>query len=263
MHPKACWILCVPRTGSSVLCELLNNLGSFPIYHHENMKKNRGPLEVGQTFNEWSRLFENVYQFLENPPPYSKMIFHQYVETMVGIPKKTRYNVGWYPDKYEKDLMAGAAVKYNSKFARSVFPDLRFLKLNRDPISHAISLYFARTTKTYHIYDKRNLDKYMSTVVDVDLSKLLEAYHDALDYADSWNDFLCGDEIILNVEYHDLISDTRATMEKIMDFLGVKGDLDASMEKVYGNNPRIFRMTRPEASDLEKKLRSLLKIKLL
>src|SRR5688572_22853884 len=128
MYPKACWILCTPRTGSSVLCELLNNVGAFPVFRHKNMQTtHRGPLEAGQTFNEWPRLYDDLCQFLENPPPYSKMIFHQYVETMAGVAKRKRYDIGWYPEKHDKKLMAEISSKYDSRYARSIFPDLKFV----------------------------------------------------------------------------------------------------------------------------------------
>ena len=92
MFPSACWILCTPRTGSSILCELLNGLGVFPNFNHPGMKNNRGPLETGQAFNEWARLYSNLVEFCYQPPPYSKMIFHQYIEVMGSVTKSKKYN---------------------------------------------------------------------------------------------------------------------------------------------------------------------------
>src|SRR5574343_868527 len=99
---KACWILCTPRTGSSFLCELLNNLVVFPPFDHPGMKTVRGVLEVGQAFSEWTRLYSSLADFCNHPPPYSKMIFHQYIELFGSIPKQKQYNVGWYEDKHDK-----------------------------------------------------------------------------------------------------------------------------------------------------------------
>lgn len=263
MKPSACWILCTPRTGSTLLCELLNNLGSFPVFEHPGMKTHRGVLEVGQTFSEWPRLYANPAQFCDHPPPYSKMIFHQYVEVMAAMPKNKQYNVGWYPEKHDKDLMAKVSGRYNIAYARSIFPDIKFLHLRRDRVSHAVSLYFARTTKKYHIYDRTTLDNYINIDIECNESRLLEAYCDAADYDQSWRHFLSGQERVLQVNYAALLADMPGTLSEIVGFLGCGGDVAASIEKTHGEHKRIYRMTRPEAEYYEAKLRSLVRVKLL
>ena len=261
MHPKACWILCTPRTGSSLLCELLNNLGAFPHFDHPGLKHHRGPLEVGQAFNEWFRLYDSLPHFLDHPPPYAKVIFHQYAETFANIARGRRYGVGWYPEKHDKNLLGAIIAKYDSEFVRHVMPDMRFIRLRREPVSHAISIYFARTTKKYHIYSKGDLSNYMDSKIELNESKLIETYKDALDYDKAWDSFLKGDEELMDVDYDDLCNNTEVVLNKIVNYLGVKGDVNKSLSNVYGNNPRIYKMTRPEASEFESKLRSLTKVK--
>lgn len=263
MKPCACWILCTPRTGSSILCELLNNLGVYPNFDHPDMKMHRGPLEVGQAFNEWPRLYANPVQFCHHPAPYSKMIFHQYVEVMGSVPKNKQYNIGWYPEKHDKEMMAKVSKKYNSEFARSIFPDIKFIHLKRDVMSHAISLYFARMTKKYHIYDKNSYDNYINLSINYEKNRLLECYADALDYEKSWNYFLNGSECIYTLNYSDLIKDMQHSFSEIVDFLGCGGDVLGSINKAHGEDKRIYRMTRPEAAEYEAKLRKILSLKFL
>jgi hypothetical protein len=222
----------------------------------------RGPLEVGQTFNEWARLYDNVVNFTENPPPYSKMIFHQYIEVFMGLPKHKRYTVGWYPEKYEPEVEKHYSSMYDSVYARRLFPDLKFVLLRRDPISHAISLYFARTSKTYHIYDKDVLNSYLSRQIEIDDGRLMEAYLDAVLYQDSWRHFLSGDELLHEVDYETLVREPEATLTKLYQFLGIRPEsVVKSMEAVHGEEKKIHRMTRPEAEAVTERLKILLKVK--
>lgn len=263
MFPKACWILCTPRTGSSLLCELLNNLGVFPAFEHPDLKDFRGPLERGQAFSEWPRLFSGVVDFLSNVPPYSKMIFHQYVEMMAGLPKDKKYHIGWYPEKHDRDMLKDVSNRYDSRYVCSLLPDISFLKIKRDVFSHAVSLYFARTTKKYHIYDSATLNDYMSQKINIDHSRLLEVYADALQYANDWQYFFKGNERILEVDYDQLVSNPSVELGKIVDFLGIQADVAMSVSKTYGENKRIFRMTRPEAKYFIDKLRALVQATIL
>src|SRR4051812_26169172 len=77
------WILCNPRSGSSLLCDLLNNTHKFPPLQHDRLVDRRGPLERGLAFNEWLRLFLNpngVQDFKATPVPHTKCLHHQFVE---------------------------------------------------------------------------------------------------------------------------------------------------------------------------------------
>jgi LPS sulfotransferase NodH len=253
----ACWILCTPRTGSSILCELLNNLGVFQPFDHPNLVHHRGPLEVGQAFNEWPRLYFSPQDFLSHPCRYSKMIFHQYIESFASIPKQERYNVGWYPRTHDPDLTARISKQYDSRFADRLFPGIRFLHLHREPISHAVSLYFARSTKKYHIYSQEALDEYLRMQIQPDHNKLLEAYRDALAYDKCWRNFLSGGERLMHVDYNSLLFYPEDTLTKIVEFLGVDGDIKGSIDKCLGDKKRIYKMTRPESREYYELLQKL------
>lgn len=226
------------------------------------MRTRRGPLEVGQSFNEWARLYDNTTEFTENPPPYSKMIFHQYIEVFMCLPKAKRYTVGWYPEKYPADVEKSYSSRYNSVYARWLFPDMKFVLLRRAPLSHAISLYFARTSKTYHIYDEGVLNNYMANQIEIDDARLLEAYFDAVQYQDSWQHFLIGDEKLFEVDYDTLVESPEPTLTKLYEFLEIDVKCVAnSINGTLGADKKIFRMTRPEAAQVTERLRKLLAAK--
>lgn len=254
MSPCACWILCTPRTGSSFLCELLNNTKAFPAFDHPGLVKRRGPLEIDQSFNEWPRLFYGPADFASNPPPYCKMIFHQYVETFGNVSKSKRYNIGWYPFTHDARFMEEVSTRYNSDYVNKLFPDIKYIHLVRNAIDHAVSLYIARSTKKYHIYTQEDLSAYMNMDISVNQSRLLEAYKDALEYRNSWKWFLKGDEKIIEVEYEDLILDPSKVLKNIGSFLELDLDSNLSLTSTFGENKRIFRMTRPEADRIKEAL---------
>jgi LPS sulfotransferase NodH len=124
-------------------------------------------------------------------------------------------------------------------------------------------LYFARTTKKYHVYDEPTLSDYMDKTIVYDADRLREAYFDALDYNQSWSHFLAGDEKIIDVDYQDLMKNMSSVMSRVVEFIGCGGDVDLSIERTHGNQKRIYRMTRPEAKEYEDKLRSLVSVKFL
>lgn len=242
-----CWILCTPRTGSSFLSELLNHSGAFPPFGHPQAKDRVGPIQRGTAFGEWARLYDNPEQFSALPPPHSKMICHQYVEAVGAIPKPKKYNIGWYHDPHDPADVERLLSAFDSRWACGLLPGLSFVHLRREPVSHAVSLYFARETKKYHIYDRENLGRYLRRRVRLDPAKLMDAYRDAVSYQSSWTPFLKGGERILDVDYDGLVGDPGGVLRRVLDFLGVGGDADGAVAKLFGGGRKIYRMTRPEA----------------
>lgn len=263
MEPKSCWILCTPRTGSSLLCELLNNLDIFPPFNHPSLTDRRGPLEKGQAFNEWARLYFGPAYFSFYPSPYAKMIFHQYVEAMGSILKPKRYGVGWYHNVHDLEFLKSISLKFNSEYVRRIFPDIHFIHLLRDPLDHAVSLYVARNTKKYHIYSQFDLDRYMDMKIVVESRKLMMAYDDAISYSDSWKWFLKGDEKVLQIQYEEMLLDPGNIIERIGEFLNISFDVEKSLSKTYGSDKRIYRMTHPESLHLKDALSKIISSKML
>lgn len=259
---KPCWILCYPRTGSSLLCELLNNFKVFPTYNHPSLKfiSNTNLLRKEDSFNEWCRLFNNVEEFVNNTPPHSKMIFHQYVEVVGSIKKEKRYNVGWYNFKHNKNFINKTIKKYNSKWVKNIFPNICYIRLRRNTISHAISLYFARFTKKYHIYNQEDLKKYLKIKIDLNCKKLKQCYLDSCEEFNSWQSFLSENDNILDVYYENLLDNPYKELYRISNFLKIKCDIQKSIDLTMKENKRIYKMTRKESVEYEEKLKKIIKI---
>ena len=254
---QPCWILCTPRTGSSYLCELLNNTGLFPPYIHQGLKEVKGPIQKGLAFNEWLRLFNNGIAFMANPPPYCKAIYHQYLEVMGAIPESNRYRPGFYFDYYKLNSYNWITSKYNDQFLSSLLPNIKFILLRRKNLfAHAISLYVARQTKRYHIYDENALKDHLSSKVVMDESLLILCWQDANTYAKLWDQFLS--QPALELDYDGLIHKTERTLRQVSEFLGVQIDISQILERTNNTNKRIYKMTHPDAQFYEKELRKMI-----
>lgn len=258
MEPKACWILCTPRTGSTLLCELLNNLGSFPKFEHPKLDQCKGLLKkAGGSFNEWIRLYSNPIEFMACPPPYCKMIFHQYVEVMASVEKCDKYNVGWYPNKHSKEIEDKAMKIGGVDFVKLVFPDLRFIHLRRKPVTQAVSLFIARNTKKYHLYNQYEVSEYLKMRVGSDDEQLLAAYKDACENNRVWDKFL-EKENAIEVDYQELVDDTTSVMDRLASQLNLKGNIVKAINSTMNYSSKVKRMTRPEANELTERLEFLL-----
>lgn len=249
------WILCTPRTGSSYLCELLNNSGLFEEYNHPRLTDSKGPIQKCRAFNEWLRLFNNRAEFERYVPRHCKAIYHQYIEVMAAIPNDNRYRPGFYSDFYEIKKYDWVVKKHDQVYMKSLLPDIKFIRLYRsDKIAHAISIYIARQTKKYHIYDEASLSNYTQSKVHVDAALMVQCWKDACDYNTVWDDF--GE--FFNVSYEDLTQATEKVLSSISDFLGVKINQTDAIHKANFSNKRIFKMTHPTAKTLEKHLRKVI-----
>lgn len=238
---NSCWILCTPRTGSTYLCELLNNINVFPSFDHPEIRnKNKTKLmEYGQSFNEWCRLYNNFYEFLDHYPLYSKMIYHQYLEVINSVSNEEKQKLGWYA-RYKDNIFL---TKEHGDFVKNnILPDIKFIHLKRDILSQAVSIYFGRYTKKYHIYDDSELNQYLSQDVEVIEDKFLEAYKDAVFFDYCWDDFLTNQDV-LNIDYNDLLDNPFNIIEKILKFLDI--DIVFQLPKIE----RIKKMTRPDSAE--------------
>jgi LPS sulfotransferase NodH len=259
MHPNPCWILCSPRTGSSYLCELLNNTKMFPAYCHPDLKEIKGPIQKGLAFNEWLRLFNTKTQFLTMPPPYCKAIYHQYIEALGSIPTENRYRPGFYFNYYKIENYDHIIATHNDSFLASVLPNITFITLKRkNLIAHAISLYFSRMTKKYHIYDEKSLAIYFDTKITLDSSLLLTCWKDANIYTKLWDKFISTQNSI-NITYESLIENPTDTLGKLGEFLKLPFEIETTIKRTETENKRIYKMTHPDA----KRFESLLKKELI
>lgn len=243
------WILCNPRSGSTLLCDLLNATNKFPLFEHERLVNKRGPLERGLAFNEWLRLYFKPYgipDFEAHPVPYTKCIYHQFNE-----------------------IFGNRTASYVEKFV----PGVKFVWLHRqDCYDQAASLYFAKklfptfkgnrgNSSSYHIYDKLDLEQYLTTKIEFDANLAEACYAEVKSYEHNWSPFL-GDRPCLQVSYEQLVDCPVRVLRGVMDYCGAAiSDLEL-IEATAKNNdsPRVFTMTRPEKAWFINKLKSRLQL---
>jgi len=222
---KPCWILCNPRSGSSILCDLLNFTNKFPICDHPNVREKRGPLEQGTAFNEWLRLYETANDFEKHPVPFLKLLHHQYVE-----------------------IFGNKGAAYFEKF----LPGLKLIVLHRrNKTEQIISQYFAETTNTYHIYDKEALKSYLQKKIEYNSQRLKNCINKIKSYNAIWEEFI-GDRDILNVYYEDMLKSPKTTLRQVLSFCEINysdDDLDRAVDEAITSKPRILKMTRLEQTE--------------
>lgn len=140
-----CWILCTPRTGSSYLCEILNNLKYFPTYDsiYPDLFNNHsiGPLKSDRSFGEWLRLY-TLELFQKYPPIYTKAINHQ----------------------FNRILTLDLTVE--------ILPNIKFIILKRrNVINHTSSYYMAKKLNQYHVYNSKMLNQYQKSKTNINTSE--------------------------------------------------------------------------------------------
>jgi len=227
----------------------------FPAYDHPGLKNVKGPIQRGLAFNEWFRLFKNRTELASNLPYYCKVIYHQYLEVMGGIPESSRYRPGFYFDYYSLEQYHWITKSFNDKFINSLLPNIKFILLRRRNLfAHAVSLYLARQTKQYHIYDEQTLKAYRENKVQLDKTLLLACWQDANEYYGLWDNFLSQPALL--VDYEDLAD--RKVLVDVADYLGISVNLDQVLERANQSNKRIYKMGHPLAPEYEKELRMML-----
>jgi LPS sulfotransferase NodH len=238
------WILCNPRSGSSYLCDLLNNTGLFPSLEHPRLVNRRGPLERGLSFNEWLRLFFSPYSFRDfeiTPIFYTKCIYHQYIEV--------------FGDR-------------NFDYIERYVPGVQFLWLHRNNIYEQVaSLYFAKTmfdvcknklngSSSYHIYSEEDLFNYMNIKVEFNKKCALETYDEVVSYKDNWSKFL-GNRQYQKIIYEDLVREPKIVIKSILGYNKIDYE-EQNIDRITNPKLRIHKMTRPESSYFIIKLKDLL-----
>lgn len=190
---KSIWILCNPRSGSSFLCECLNNTNVFPKYVNPKLSilGNSRVTEDDMAFGEWLRLFDDISEFESFPPTCLKSIHHQYHNLFGSL---------------------------GPEYIKSVIRDVNFLVLKRlDLVSHIISLYAATYTNKWHIWDKMGVCNYNNKLFgDIDYSILDKCIMEVILYQDNWSEFLSNTDYC-SICYEDLCDDYIGTMSMISE----------------------------------------------
>lgn len=247
---QPCWILCTPRTGSSYLCELLNNSGCFPNFKHPKLKPHKGPIQQDRAFNEWLRIYRNEKEFEKDPPATCKAIYHQFIEVLTGsIQRRGPGEEGYLVKTPPRPKNC------NPSYLENLIPNIKFIHLTRGVIEQSVSVYIARKTKKYHIYDKEQLKNYFKQKIEINTRTLLDVYYEVTEWNKIWADFKG-----LNVCYEDLMTQPDRSLNLILEYLQIKPIKPAGVVVSETNDQeRILKMTRPENNNLSKILLSLLK----
>ncbi len=227
-----CWILCHPRTGSSLLCDLLNATGKFPPYTHPFLQPDRRFLKSGQSFNEWLRLFvEKPADFWFNPPPHLKCLHEFFHPVLAGVPRTA---------------------------IEAAIPGLKFVLLERtDRIAQATSSYIATTMKQWHLVNEAEDDKYRSSPCPFDLTRALEAHDKVIKFYD-WREFL-SDAPYHHIEYQSLLDNPAEVLSDLLLYLNVPTD---TVSRAVAAKRSYIRMTRPESDKYARLIRGFVKGKL-
>lgn len=212
-----CWILCNERTGSTLLCNLLNDTHLFPNYADPRLTERKGPLQKNRSFDEWLRLFirDNSKKdgFLKNPPDCLKCLRKHFVKVFGQI---------------------------DAKELEEFFPGVRYILLRRRNIfEHAASIYLANLSGVWHIYNQDQKDRYTRQNFYFDLNMATEAYESAMLFQNNWMSFLDGQKPI-DVFYEDLIINPNKCIENILNSLGLPR-VNVSISN------RTLPMTRPDS----------------
>jgi LPS sulfotransferase NodH len=192
------WILCFPRTGSSYLSSLLNNLELFPtfneMYPNESLilDENLGPTNKNQSFGEWIRVFGN-----KHVAKYTKAIHHQ------------------FDNHFKKD----------EKVIKNIFNDIKFIKLIRkDKIDQASSMFIAKKLNQYHVYNDSMLLEYKNKNFEINKKELLLIYNEVIKQQNFWN--FIDDKNCIKIYYEDLISNEEIIIKNILEFINVKIEIN-------------------------------------
>lgn len=221
---KPCWILCSPRTGSSLLCSLLNSTQLFDQFLMKGTTEQKGPCQSiqGSAFNEWLRLYPDETSLYEKPPKCLKALDHQLFHLS---PSAT-------PERL-----------------RCVLPEIVFVKLSRRNLfEQAVSECIAKETKMYHAYDDEMLLKHKKKIVQAEDKKLLYSYENVK--KDSWKNF--EKHIHLEVFYEDLCSDPIGVIRDITSLMGIN-----FQEKIFSGNSGVLRMEHPQSRSLTERLKKI------
>lgn len=212
------WILCNERSGSTLLCDLLNSTKQFTEYDDFRLRDKKCVLQRNRAFGEWLRLFirdsSKIKGFKENPPYCLKCLRHQF-EGVFG----------------EKD----------ADFIEDIFPNVNYILLKRRNIyEHAASVYFTKMISKWHIYNEKEKRKYLKINIPFQPDVAIQSYKMVTGFKNNWLDFL-GNRKPFEIFYEDLIENPESTIFQLLSFFRLP-----TVEKVVNPN-RVLRMTRPES----------------
>jgi len=103
-------------------------------------------------------------------------------------------------------------------FFKLQFKDVKYLLLKRNFFSQIASLYVAKMTKVWRIYNDKQQEDYIKKTVEMDSKKIISCYQAEMHKKNAWFDFENKPEV-LKIWYEDLNDVTIKTVKEILDFL--------------------------------------------
>jgi len=121
--------------------------------------------------------------------------------------------VSYLPSKLGNSVNIIHRMQYNDVDVplAELFPDAKFIRLTRNPIDAAISLYFARTSNQFFSFAKAPIFKFHQVPYDF---KQIKKKYDRYLYAWNWEDSILP-QITATVDYDELVANPKAVMNKL------------------------------------------------
>ncbi len=190
-------------------------------------------MKNNETFNEWfgvkNRMHSGLEDFKETPVSYCKVHRSQFVSFFGDI---------------------------DDAFIRTYLPDVRYVVIRRkDVISQAVSFYLAKKSSTFTIVDANQLKLWQENPVEINDDELLSAYDEIKDCYGKWDKYICNTPHI-DIDYEDLINDSRQTIEHIFNQTGI--DCDDRIIKKAIQNVTVKKMCKTETEIAKRRLLELL-----
>ena len=216
MHPHTSYFICTtPRSGSNLLCNLL-----------ENTEIAGRPDEYfGKESESWIQKWGSDLSFGE----YLSRVLQQGT-TDNGIFGAKVFLIDGYGDECLIDLIRQAAglPKYNGQrlsareLLADIFPNLHFIWLTRrDKVRQAVSLCRALQTQVWISFRVRENSPPQPAFYDVE--KIDRALQYLLMQEAQWQEFFTAAAVSpLTVVYEDFVSEQKETISRVLEFLGVE-----------------------------------------
>jgi len=222
-----CWILSTPRTGGNYLSQILNRTGLF-------VDKKKHP------FDEWLGFYnyrQNLDWFL------SENQISNWLPTKDWFLSDTPNFINLHRDQF---FNAFKDDSYN--FFKLKFKDVKYLLLKRNFFSQVASLYVAKMTKVWRIYDEKQLEYYANKLIDVNSKKIIECYQEEINKKNAWFDFDKKPDV-MNIAYEDLNNNTEHVIKQILNFLDLP--LKNIEQSIRLTNKNYLKTQREETKKVE------------
>lgn len=190
-------VLCTPRSGSTVLCDLLEKTGAA------GQPKEHLTRPVFEALKASAFSFDDWYTTLQNNVLSDNLVFGTKIIT---------------------ERLEWLRSIYSDNFLHSFFGSHKVLKLTRGSVAEqAVSKWFAQLSNKWHVKDKQETEYSYHLVKSYNFNAIYKIYNelkaDEVKLNEQINTIFGGQA--LSVEYSDLISNTSNEMYRITKFLDV------------------------------------------